>query len=102
MLFEQMSELKEEFVITFGLEDQIPILIGASPAVYHSMIVQEQRSKTDQLTVYNLEDCMTDLFRTTYGMSTAGNDHADTEMGMTGVTGIICHHCKKPGHNKSE
>ena len=105
ILFEQMSELEEEFGVEFQLEDQIPILISASPAVYHSTIVQEQRAKAGAVggvTIDDLEDCMTDLYRTTYGTLNSALDHKDTEMGMAGVTGIICHHCKKPGHKKED
>jgi hypothetical protein len=102
VIFEQMSELEEEFRVTFGLDDQIPILIGASPPVYHSMIVQEQRSKGTNLSIIDLEDCMTDLFRTTYGMHNTGIVHNETEMGMAGVADMVCHHCKKKGHKKAD
>ena len=101
VLFEQMSELEEEFGVTFGLEDQIPILIGAAPAVYHLTIVQEQRSKTNALTVDNLEDCMMDLYWTTYGMKNAELKE-EYEMGMTGMSGIICNYCNKPGHKMTD
>ena len=103
VLFEQMSELEEEFGVTFTLEDQIPILISAAPQVYHASIVTEQRSKGNGLSIFDLEDCMTDLFRTTYGMTNSGVDHKETEMGMAGMNkNVICHHCKKPGHTKAE
>ena len=85
VLFEQMSELEEEFGVTFELSDQIPILIAASPSVYHTLIVQEQRTKGSNLTVFDLEDCMTDLFRTSYGMQTTGIGGAETEMGMSAM-----------------
>ena len=101
-LFDQMNELESEFGVDFKLEDQIPILIAASPKMYHAIIVTEQRAKGDKLTITDLEDAMTTLYRTVIGSRKADGKMGDEDHVELAMGAVVCHYCKKAGHIKKD
>ena len=103
-LFEQLSELENEFDTELELEDKLAQVMIAAPKEYKGIIVGEQRAKGADLELDDVESAMTQFWRATYGgvenNQPEGDDSSDEdEVVLSAVNANkICWLCGKRGH----
>jgi hypothetical protein len=80
-------------------EECIAVTINVAPEIYAGPMVSEQRSKGAALTLKDLEDCMTQLYRQMSGKKSHGKqeDAEDDESELVlGAFAGLCHGSKGP------
>jgi hypothetical protein len=81
-------------------EECIAVAIDAAPEIYAGPMVSEQRSKGTALTLKDLEDCMTQLYRQMPSKRSHGKHEVtedESEMVLGAFAGL-CHGCHQRGH----
>jgi hypothetical protein len=99
MLFEQISAIENKFnTVNYRIpkEDRIATVLEKAPREYGTVLTVEQRSKGNNLTLEDLYDAMSQLWRTLYRDDIEVGDGA--EIGLTSTESqLTCYRCKKRG-----
>jgi hypothetical protein len=104
-LFTQLTAIEQQFKVDMDLEDKLAVILEVCPQEYKAVLTAEQRQKGNQLTENDLEDAMSQHFRSLNvgkNIQSANKDgDDDNEIGL-GAVDIVCHYCKKKGHKKAD
>eukprot|EP00957_Ditylum_brightwellii_P100012 7621679-Ditylum_brightwellii.AAC.1 len=87
-LFEKLSGLQNrQNTVSFKIpdEDLIATVLQKAPKEYGMVLTCEQRTKGNLLTMNDLNETMSQLFRTLYGKDSSNEDN--NEMGLSNTDG---------------
>eukprot|EP00957_Ditylum_brightwellii_P052196 3957965-Ditylum_brightwellii.AAC.1 len=98
-LFEKISGLENcyntsSFCIL--LHDQIATELGKALVEYSTVLTCEHKSKGGALTMLDLEEAMSQLYSTMYGID--GTNNGEREIGLLTSNDFVCYGCVKKGH----
>eukprot|EP00957_Ditylum_brightwellii_P208978 15359734-Ditylum_brightwellii.AAC.1 len=97
-LFEKIAALQNRYNTAsyqIPLDEMIATVLEKAPKEYGTVLTVEQRMKGSNLTMVDLQETMTQLFRTTHRVEDETEDK--NEMGLT-MADIKCYRCGKKGH----
>ena len=99
-LFEQLSEIESMYNtndMTVDEADLIAVVFMVAPEQYQSVIASVQLEKCDELTLYDLEDSMNQVWRQKNAASKKTAEDA-SEIALSAVSGKKCWNCGETGH----
>jgi hypothetical protein len=100
LLFEQISAIENKFnTVNYRIhkKDRIATILEKAPREYGTVLTVEQRSKGNNLTLEDLYDARSQLWKTLYRDDTEVGEGA--EIGLTSTESqLTCYRCKKRGH----
>eukprot|EP00957_Ditylum_brightwellii_P147610 11241369-Ditylum_brightwellii.AAC.1 len=73
----------------------ITTVLEKAPKEYGMVLTVKQRTKGSDLTMADLQEAMTQLFRATHGVETENEDKNKTSLAMADIK---CYRCGKKGH----
>eukprot|EP00957_Ditylum_brightwellii_P090737 6910518-Ditylum_brightwellii.AAC.1 len=97
-LFEKIAALQNRFntaLYQIPLDKMIAMVLEKAPKEYGTVLTVKQRTKGSNLTMADLQEAMTQLFRTTHGVEDETEDK--NKMGMA-MADIKYYRCGKKGH----
>eukprot|EP00957_Ditylum_brightwellii_P168767 12846279-Ditylum_brightwellii.AAC.1 len=97
-LFEKIAALQNRYNTAsyqIPMDEMIATVLEKAPKEYGTVLTVEQRTKGASLTMADLQEAMTQLFRTTHSSEVETEDK--DEMGLS-MTDDRCYQCRKKGH----
>eukprot|EP00957_Ditylum_brightwellii_P029809 2254800-Ditylum_brightwellii.AAC.1 len=98
-LFEKISGLENRYntsLFYISLDDQIATVLDKAPVEYSTVLTCEQRTKVSAMTMLDLEEAMSQLYRSMY--SKDGNNDEGKEIRLSTTDNSVRFRCGKKGH----
>ena len=101
VLFDRLATVRLQCPTVNAVTDAFMMahVLAKAPAIYKSVLTQEQRSKKGACTLQDLQSAMTDLWRANGGG--AGSNGGNNEFGLSAFAGI-CFKCGLKGHRAKD
>ena len=103
VLFERISSVETRYDKVLDDKKLLSIALSAAPAMYAEIITAKVRAKGSGLTPDNIEDAMTQLFRTKGGSNNVESEDSDDddEVALVTINGK-CYKCDEYGHQAKD